>query len=162
MAVLADNLASSGFKYRGRSYESMDCQAFVEQCLEDCGRKIDLAGSNAWYRKMSWVGSPEECKSKFGKIPKGAFLFILQKDGKEPVKYQLDGIGNASHIGIKTGKGKGAIHSSKSRGGVCESDFKDKSIHGGWNRIGLWREVSYGDPFDRFLRGDKQEEKEGD
>lgn len=139
-------LSQAGFKYLGVSYDTMDCQAFVERCLKDCGKTIDLPGSNAWYRKMNWTGTPEECKAKFGFIPKGAFLFILKDDGKEPDKYKPDGKGNASHIGIKTGTGKGAIHSSQSVGCVAESVFNDKTIkNGGWNRVGLWTdEVDYG------------------
>ena len=139
-------LSQAGFKYLGVSYDTMDCQAFVERCLKDCGKTINLPGSNAWYRKMNWTGTPEECIAKYGFIPKGAFLFILKDDGKEPDKYKPDGKGNASHIGMKTGTGKGAIHSSQSVGCVAESVFNDKTIkNGGWNRVGLWTdEVDYG------------------
>ena len=155
--------------YLGVPYTHLDCQAFVERCLRDIGISKDLAGSNAWYREVmgnGWVGSPEECKKKYGLIPPGAFLFILANDGKEPEKYKGDGIGNASHIGIYTGMsgaemvaialdggdadaqkwnyGDGAIHSSASRGAVCTSTFKGKSISGGWNRVGLWNQIDYG------------------
>lgn len=134
-------IGNAGFKYLGTPYSTMDCQAFVECCLYDCGLVKDLAGSNAWYREVmnhGWVGSPEECVKMFGSVPVGAFLFILEHDGKEPDKYKPDGIGNASHIGIVTGTGEGAIHSSASRGCVAESKFKNKSISGGWNRVGLY------------------------
>ena len=166
--VYGSDLAMVGCKYLGTPYTTMDCQAFVERCLRDLGLKKDLAGSNAWYREVmahGWVGSPEECTKKYGRIPKGAFLFILQQDGKEPAKYQGDGIGNASHIGIYTGLsgndmvkqaklegdaiaggynyGDGAINSSSSRGAVCTSKFSGKSISGGWNRIGIWNQVLY-------------------
>lgn len=154
--VTGQQLAKAGFQYIGTPYSTMDCQRFVEQCLSDCGIKKDLAGSNAWYRFVranGWVGSPEECKAKFGCIPVGAFLFILKQDGREPEKYKTDVIGNASHIGIFTGEGKGAINSSSSRGCVCESAFKGKSIKGGWNRVGLWRAISYGEKVDRILNG---------
>ena len=153
MKANAEELASVGFNYIGVPYERMDCQAFVETCLKACGISLNLPGSNAWYRKMTWVGTPTECKEKFGKIPVGAFLFILKQDGGEPEKYKSDGIGNASHIGIKTGRGQGAVNSSKSRGGVCESKFADKAISGGWNRIGLWTEVDYGAEINRELEG---------
>ena len=141
----ADEFAKVGFKYIGTSYETMDCQKFVERCMADVGLKMDLPGSNAWYRKMDWVGTPEECKARFGCIPKGALLFILEAvSDSTPAKYREDGIGDANHIGIKTGQGKGAIHSSKSRGGVCESDFRDKTIpNGGWNRVGLYGKFDY-------------------
>lgn len=139
MKPKARELIDAGYRQIGISYDVMDCQAFVEECLREIGAYKDLAGSNTWYRAMGWTGSPEECRKVFGKIPDGAFLFILEQDGKEPAKYQGDGIGNASHIGIYTGsRGKGAIHSSKSVGMVCESTFSGKSIRGGWNRVGLW------------------------
>jgi len=94
---------------------------------------------------MDWVGSPEDCVREFGIVPNGAFLFILEHDGKEPEKYKKDGIGNASHIGLKTGRGDGAIHSSHSKGCVCTSTFKDKTIpNGGWNRVGLLKVFDYG------------------
>lgn len=166
--VNGNDLATVGCKYLGTPYATMDCQVFVEKCLRDCGLKKDLAGSNAWYREVAahgWVGSPEECKSKYGFIPKGAFLFILLQDGGEPSKYKGDGVGNANHIGIYTNMtgsemvaqakadgnqtaggynyGNGAINSSSSRAAVCTSKFEGKSINGGWNRVGIWDQVKY-------------------
>lgn len=141
-------LAQAGFKYLGRSYEEMDCQKFVEICLHDCGDPTDLSGSNAWYRRVmkeGWVGTPEECTAMYGQVPQGAFLFILEPvSSSTPAKYRDDGIGDATHIGLVTGVKKGAIHSSHSKGGVCESDFSGKTVpHGGWNRVGLWNHVDY-------------------
>ena len=141
-------LGDVGFKYLGVPYSQMDCQAFVEKCLADCGNHTDLAGSNAWYREVYHNGAvmtPEECIKQLGKVPKGAFLFILEHDGGEPAKYKPDGLGNASHIGIVTmPRGEGAIHSSASRGCVAESKFAGKTIkNGGWNRVGLWNQVCY-------------------
>lgn len=142
-----NKLGDVGFQYLGIPYSEMDCQAFVEKCLSDCGIKKDLSGSNAWFREVHKNGiilTPEDCVKQFGCVPKGAFLFILKHDGKEPEKYKADGMGNASHIGICTiPKGEGAINSSSSRGCVAESKFKQKSINGGWNRVGLWNLVSY-------------------
>ena len=139
-------LGETGFKYLGVPYSKMDCQAFAEQCLRDCGLEMNLAGSNAWYREVMKNGTiltPEECVKQLGKVPAGAFLFIHAFDGGEPEKYRKDGLGNACHIGIVTGRGEGAIHSSASRGCVAESRFNGKSISGGWNRVGLWNRVSY-------------------
>jgi hypothetical protein len=145
--VDGNKLGDVGFQYLGVPYSQMDCQAFVEKCLSDCGLKKDLAGSNAWFREVYKNGAiltPEECVKQLGCVPKGAFLFILEHDGKEPEKYKPDGLGNASHIGLCTiPRGEGAIHSSASRGCVAESKFKQKSINGGWNRVGLWNQVSY-------------------
>ena len=144
MKYSAQDLADVGFQYLGVPYDKMDCQRFVETCMKDVGYYRDLPGSNAWYRAMDWKGSPEECIKQFGCVPNGAILFILEQDGKEPEKYKGDGIGNASHMGIKTGRGEGAINSSHSRGCVCESKFRDKSINGGWNRVGLLDAFDYG------------------
>ena len=164
-----EELARVGCKYLGTPYSVMDCQKFFERCLQDGGIKKDLPGSNAWYREMmknGWVGTPEECVRKYGKIPIGSALFILKNDGGEPSKYKGDGVGNASHIGIYTGMtgkemveiakqdgdaiaggfnfGDGAINSSSSRGAVCTSKFAGKAINGGWNRVGLWDRIDYG------------------
>ena len=47
-------------------------------------------------------------------------------------------------MGIVTGRNEGAIHSSKSRGGVVTSKFKGRTIpNGGWNRVGLLEAFEY-------------------
>ena len=141
-----NKLGAVGFEKLGTPYRQMDCQAFIEWCLRQCGLKKDLAGSNAWYRevmKNGTVMTPEECVKQLGKVPAGAFLFIHAFDGGEEKRGYRDGLGNASHIGIVTGKGEGAIHSSSSRGCVAESRFRGKTIRGGWNRVGLWNKVRY-------------------
>jgi hypothetical protein len=162
--VDAKKLGPTGCRYMGTPYEKMDCQAFWERVLKDCGIKMDLGGSNSWYRYMmkhGWCGTPAECVKTFGGIPVGATLYI-RKDvsDKTPAQFRDDGIGDITHMGIFTGMtgkemvqialdagvshadkynyGDGAINSSSSRGGVCTSKFAGKSISGGWNRIGLW------------------------
>ena len=160
--ISAESLSRQGDKYIGTAYSKMDCQAFVERCLADAGLRKNLAGSNAWYRevrKNGWTGTPEACRQRFGSIPRGAFLFILQQDGNEPQRYKADGLGNASHIGLYTGRGLGAIHSSASRGCVAESAFNGKSIRGGWNMVGLWKELDYGSTVNALLSGKKEEKK---
>lgn len=167
----AEKLGPAGCRYLGTPYTTMDCQAFWERTLKDCGLKMDLGGSNSWYRYMmqhGWCGTPEECNKTFGGIPKGATLYI-RKDVSEstPAQFRDDGIGDITHMGIYTGMtgkemvqialdagishadkynyGDGAINSSSSRGGVCTSKFSGKSISGGWNRVGLLLEkISYG------------------
>lgn len=151
-SVKAASVAKEGEKYLGTPYYLMDCQAFVEACLKDAGMPVDLAGSNAWYRTMTWTGTPEECIALFGYIPKGAFLYILESDGKEPQKYKADKIGNASHIGIYTGTYYGAMASSKSRGCVIHSYFQGASINGSWNRVGLWKQLYYDETINRWLQ----------
>lgn len=145
--VDGNHLGDVGFQYLGVPYSTMDCQAFVEKCLSDCGCHKDLAGSNAWYREVLKNGrilTPEECVKELGCVPKGAFLFIHAFDGGEEKRGYHDGLGNASHIGLCTiPRGEGAIASSASRGCVAESKFKSKTINGGWNKVGLWDQVAY-------------------
>ena len=164
--INAEEFSRAGKKYIGTPYEKMDCQKFYEQCLRDCGLSMDLKGANAWYRKFlntGWVGSPEDCKAKFGSIPKGATLFIHAYDGGEEKRGYHDGLGNASHIGTKTGTGKGAIHSSETAGGVAESPFNDKTIrNGGWNTVGLSTMFDYGDKVNRILGGGDSGDDDGD
>ena len=144
----ADEFSKAGDTFLGRPYAEMDCQEFVERCLECVGCLLELKGSNAWVRTVQaegWTGSPEECVREFGCVPKGAFLFIHAFDGGEERRGYHDGKGNASHIGIKTGRGKGAIHASSSRDCVAESEFHDRTIrNGGWNMVGLWNRMDYG------------------
>lgn len=173
----AAELSLAGDKYLGRLYADMDCQGLVENMMRDVGLRMDLKGSNAWYREVmrnGWVGTPEACKGLFGCVPKGAFLFIHALDGGEVARGYKDGLGNAKHIGIKTGRsgedmvrraaeagvknadkwdfGDGAIHSSSTREHVATSKFADKTISGGgWNKVGLYNKFSYGDTVDRIL-----------
>ena len=151
--INAAEFAEVGFQLIGTPYSTLDCQAFYEKCWELLGYYINKKGSNAWFRVMTWTGTPEECIAKFGCIPKGATLFILEFDGGEEKVGYHDGLGNASHIGIKTGRGEGAIHSSSSRKGVVESKFQDKTIkNGGWNRVGLWADgFDYGEKVNALL-----------
>ena len=83
MKYSAEDLSLAGDKYLGTPYSEMDCQAFVERCMADVGYDRNLAGSNAWFRAMTWTGTPEECVAEFGQVPNGALLFILKQDGKE-------------------------------------------------------------------------------
>lgn len=177
-------LARDAPRYLGIPYSTMDCQKFVERVLADCGINKDLPGSNAWYRFLrqdGWVGTPAECKQRFGSIPVGAFLFIHDFDGGEEIRGYHDNLGNASHIGLFTGmsasemgelarksgnsnfpqdalRGSGAINSSSSRKMVCTSAFAGKAINGGWNTVGLWKAIDYGESINSKLRGKPEQE----
>lgn len=172
-------LARASCKFLGELYSNMDCQTFVETALAEVGIRLDLKGSNAWFRetvKNGWVGTPEECKAKFGCVPAGAFLFIHAYDGGEEKRGYYDGLGNASHIGLVTNMtgqemvdiavaagntkavnynyGDGAIHSSSSREHVATSKFKGNTIkNGGWNMVGLWNRIDFGDKINAILNG---------
>lgn len=132
----------------GSSEAGMDCQGVCEYLLMQCGVpkvECDLAGSNAHWRNCIWRGTPEECVARFGCVPDGAWIFIVDEDGAgTPEKYRGDGLGDAGHMGIYLGNGI-ALHASASRGCVAESSFKEKTIpNGGWNAIGLPPWVNYG------------------
>ena len=185
----AKDFSMQGDRYLGTPYEDIDCQKLVERMMEWVGIKRDLKGSNAWYReflKNGWVGTPEECKAVFGMIPDGAVLFIWANDGGERARGYTDGLGNASHIGVKTGRtaaemlagakkdganpdkdkvcfGDGAIHSSSSRECVATSRFEDKTIKGGgWNRVGLHPMFRYGGRIDDILSAWKEAGEDDD
>ena len=131
----------------GMTLSGMDCQGLCEYLLIRCGiprRECNLAGSNAHYRACLWTGTPEECRQRYGRIPAGAWLFIVKNDGGEPAKYKGDGVGNASHMGVYLGAKEGALHASSSRGSVTTGGFNGTSGSGGWNRVGLCRWVDYG------------------
>ena len=156
MKYSAEEFSRAGDQFLGRSYEEMDCQALVERMMVAVGYKRDLGGSNSWYRecmKNGWIGTPEECVKEFGSVPKGALLFIREDvSASTPGKFRSDGVGDITHMGVKTGRGDGAIHSSHSRGCVCTSKFRDRTIpNGGWNRVGLLNVFDYGKTVDWVL-----------
>lgn len=153
MKYSAEEFSRAGDQFLGRSYEEIDCQELVERMMADVGYRKNLGGSNSWYRecmKSGWTGTPEDCLRAFGSIPKGAILFIREPVSEStPAKFRKDSVGDITHMGVKTGRGEGAIHSSRSKGCVCSSKFMDRTIpNGGWNRVGLLDAFSYGNTVD--------------
>ena len=109
--------------YIGLPYDKLDCQGLVEQILADAGvrksdgSKYNWRGSNSMFRNfVRWRGTVAECQQKFGKIPQGAFVFIVKNDGKEKDRGYLDGLGNATHVGLFLGGP--AVIDSQPTGGV--------------------------------------------
>ena len=97
-------------KYDKLKYSQYDCQAFCELVLKDLGVRqpngavYNWKGSNDMYRNaVSWVGSIDECRKKFGYIPIGAWAFMWDQTGNEKQRGYYDGLGNASHVGIYIG-----------------------------------------------------------
>lgn len=130
----------------GDTLGGMDCQGLMEYCLRQIGISANWKGSNHMWRDMAWVGTPEECKARFGCIPAGAWLYIVSDDGGEVARGYRDGLGNAEHVGVYTGEYLGAVHASASRGKVADSKFEGKTIsNGGWNRVGLCKLLDYGE-----------------
>ena len=137
----ADQAKSS--KYDKIKYEQYDCQAFVELVLYDSGvhkdgnRMYNWKGSNSmWRNALSWKGTIDECIAKFGKIPEGAWVFMLAYDGGEKERGYNDDQGNAHHVGIYTGDGQ-TRDSAGGRGGVGYRPLED------WNRVGLCKYLDY-------------------
>lgn len=131
--------------YIGIPYEKLDCQAFVERVLADCGvRKpngtvFDWRGSNSMYRNYyQWRGTVKECETKFGMIPQGALVFTRKTDGGEVEKGYHDGLGNFSHVGIYVGSPHGVIHSTT--GGVQYGKFPDAKR---WTNVSLLSMIDY-------------------
>lgn len=147
----------------GADYDEMDCQAAVEEALERAGmdaKTVNLAGSNAHYRRCKWTGTPERLIELIGTktVPAGVFMFIVADDGNEPAKYQGDGYGNASHMGIYMGSGR-TFNSSETNGGVCASTkFNGKKAvpNGGWNMAGIseWVDLGLSDDQIAAIEGD--------
>lgn len=132
-------------KYSNIKYEQADCQGFVEKVLYDSGcRKPDgqaynWKGSNSmWRNALSWKGTLEECRNKYGEIPLGAWVFIVKFDGGEKDRGYNDSEGNAVHVGIYVGNDetRDSTRTSK-RDGVGYRPLKD------WNRVGLCKYLDY-------------------
>ena len=94
-------------QYTGIPYSKLDCQGFVERVLSDAGVRdssgnpYNWKGSNSmWRNALSWKGTIEECRKRFGRIPLGAWVFIIKNDGGEKLRGYNDNEGNASHVGI--------------------------------------------------------------
>lgn len=124
---------------QGYSYQDMDCQAFVEAALKAVGIRKNWRGSNhMWREALSWRGTVEECIARFGEVPVGAWLFTIKNDGGEKARGYNDGKGNAAHVGVYSGQGRGSVHSTT--GGTQEAAFPDAKR---WTHVGLCSLLDY-------------------
>lgn len=134
-------------EYTGIPYTKLDCQAFVEEVLKDAGvRKPDGSiynwkGSNSmWRTALAWKGTIEECRTQFGEIPIGAWVFIVKWDGGEKDRGYNDNEGNASHVGIYCRHNYEQVRDSTRttyRNGVGYRELK------GFTHIGLPKMIIY-------------------
>lgn len=106
-------------QYNNIPYSKMDCQAFVERVAKDAGiRKPDGSiynwkGSNDMWRNIpGWRGSLDECRTVYGEIPLGAWMFIIKRDGGEIERGYHDNEGNASHVAIYCRTGMDPVRDS--------------------------------------------------
>ena len=138
--------------YIGIPYSKLDCQGFVEQVLKDAGvRKPDgnpynWRGSNSMWRNfISWRGTIDECVHKFGRIPQGAFLFLLKNDGDEQLKGYHDELGNASHVGLYIGDDEEypCMDSQELKGSKRKNAGVSRCKLSVFNRVGLMSMIDY-------------------
>ena len=134
-------------KYTGVPYSKLDCQAFVEEVLKDCGvRKPDGSvynwkGSNSmWRNALRWKGTIEECKRLFNGIPLGSWVFIVKNDGGEVARGYHDNEGNASHVGIYCREGTEPVRDSTK---TAKRDGVGYRKLDGFTHVGLPTMITY-------------------
>lgn len=130
----------------GETLKGMDCQGLVEWTLRELGVAADYRGTNDMWRSLVTVkGGIADGVARFGEIPLGALIFIVDHDGGEPDRYQ-DDEGNAWHVYVKISNDM-LIHASASNLMVTTRLFYDQEIpNGGPNAYGLINGVDYGLP----------------
>ena len=133
-------------KWDKYKYSQLDCQGFVEEVLKDLGiRKADGStynwkGSNSMYRNYySWRGTIDECITKFGFVPVGAFVYVWKADGAETVGYH-DGLGNCTHVGIYCGNN---IVRDSTRSTKTKRDGVGTRTLDGFSRVTLFDNLDY-------------------
>lgn len=124
-------------KYIGIPYNALDCQAFVEKVLKDCGEKRDWRGSNDMWRNA--LSEKHKITNEMN-IPAGAWLFTVKNDGGEKERGYNDNEGNAAHVGIYLGFSR-VIHSTT--GGVQWDDISRAR----WTHYGLAKCIDYSTPY---------------
>lgn len=141
----------------GPTYNQMDCQAFVEECINQCGGSMEYAGSNDMARNaIVWMGTLDNALFE-GKLVPGAGLLIHEDDESGlPDRYRGDGLGDFSHVGLYVGdelaiKDKktktslfkricNVIHSGATFGRVSGS-----TLQNGWTHVVWFKDVDYGE-----------------
>lgn len=139
------------YVFGGQAVDGLDCQGYVEYCVNQCGGKMNYAGSNDMYRNAGTVYTMKEAKN-LGYIVPGAGLLIVKNDGNEPKKYKGDGLGNASHVGLYLNtNGVEVGHASSSKGCVTGSTLKN-----GWTHVILFDAIDYSEYINKS--DDKEED----
>lgn len=115
----------------GTDYGTMDCINLIKKIIRTGAggdRHYTTAGTNAlWdsdgkrgrYRDLTWK------QAGISGAKPGMLAFVGV------------GTGNVNHVGLVTERGT-IIHSSKSRGGVVETELSEKA---GWNGLGIHRMI---------------------
>lgn len=116
----------------------VDCSGAFVYAFRQYGLTIAHGSNSIWRLHLSEKG-------KIGSIElvPGMPVFKNQMDGKEPEKYQNDGIGNMYHIGCYIGPTvdypEGAVvHAKGEKFGIVTDSIKD-----GWTHAGRLKQVRY-------------------
>lgn len=115
----------------GTAYSELDCINLIKKIIRTApggNKRYTTAGTN-------------ELWNSFDSVPKYRHL-IWRKAGISGAKagmlaFMGVGTGDVSHTGLVTEQGT-VIHSSKSRGGVVETELTEKA---GWNGLGVHRMI---------------------
>lgn len=129
-----------GYRNSGIPYSELDCQAFVERVLRDCGYKYDWRGSNHMWREAVTDRRDLTAAIADGSLVPGMLLFIVKDDGKEKDRGYHDDMKNAAHVGIYTGMGAGVMHSTT--GGVQEGTLSGTR----WTHCAKFKPITYEEP----------------
>ena len=115
----------------GTAYSELDCINLIKKVIRTCAggdKRYTTAGTN-------------ELWNSFDSVPKYRHLIWRQSgiSGAKPGMLAFMGVGTSdvSHTGLVTEQGT-VIHSSKSRGGVVETELTAKA---GWNGLGVHRMI---------------------
>lgn len=116
----------------GTSYDELDCINLIKKVIRTApggDKRYTTAGTN-------------ELWNSFDSVPKYRHLIWRQTgiSGAKPgmLAFMGVGTGDVNHTGLVTECGT-VIHSSKSRGGVVETEITDKSL---WNGLGKHRMIA--------------------
>ena len=115
----------------GTAYSELDCINLVKKVIRTApggDKRYTTAGTN-------------ELWNSFDSVPKYRHLIWRQAgiSGAKPgmLAFMGVGTGDVNHVGLVTERGT-IIHSSKSRGGVVETELSAKA---GWNGLGIHRMI---------------------
>lgn len=116
----------------GTPYSELDCINLIKKVIRTCAggdKRYTTAGTNALWDSDSKRGKYRDLTWKQAGI-----------SGAKPgmLAFMGVGTGDVSHTGLVTEQGT-VIHSSKSRGGVVETEITDKSL---WNGLGKHRMIA--------------------
>lgn len=124
--------------YLGIPYSELDCQAFVEKVLADCGLRYDWRGSNDMWRNAV---TDRHLIENIADVPAGAWLFTIKDDGGEVERGYHDDMKNAAHVGIYLGGGD-VMHSTKTN--KSNGVQMDKITSKRWTHWAKCKYLNYG------------------